>query len=220
MTRWYWLWTFLFCAVALPAEAQIGRGTLRFSIDADMLSVAFVEIEPEGRGEEEATYFGLGPNQRGGAGRSGGPTGLGLGFAYALSSKLLLGARFGLGFDVVSPDGGDDNNVRFLALSIMPGLTFVPVGNKAKLFLSASPLLQVDRTKWERGKSRALLGGFGLGVGVLIFPSRSLSVDLGFHFEGRFGGREWGRDELDNDEGEEDIKDLRALVRLGVSFWK
>lgn len=205
------------CAVlvgtfATPAQAQLSQGNLRLTIDGDMLSIAGVERQPEGGVESKATVFGFGPNQHGGSQLSGRPTPLGLGVGYVLQAKLILGLRFGLGLDVISPEG-DDNNTRILGLSLMPNATFVPVGKRAKLFLQAAPIFQVSRTKNDNGKERTILGGFGLGIGTFIFVTNALSVDLGFHFEGRFGGTE---DRAGNDV---DVKDLRGVVRLGVSLW-
>jgi len=203
----------LSAVAAAPAAAQLSRGNLRLSIDADMLSIAAVELDPEPGGEVDTTIFGIGPNQHGGSLLSGGPTPFGLGVGYVLGPKLVLGLRFGLGLDVVSPEGSE-NNTRRLGLALMPGLTFVPVGHRAKLFLSASPIFQVSRVKQDNaGSARTLLGGVGLGIGTLIFITNALSVDLGFHFEGRFGNHEprVGPDT--------DVTDLRGLVRLGVSLW-
>jgi hypothetical protein len=219
MSKLWFMWVVLCCAVALPAEAQLSRGTLRISIDADMLSLAGIELDPEGPGGEyEGTVFGFGPNQHGGSRVSGGPTPFGLGFGWVLTQKIILGARLGLGLDVLSDDDNDDDdNTRYVGLSIMPGITFVPVGHRAKLFLSASPIIQWSRTKTGSEKDRTLLGGFGLGIGVLIFTLNSLSVDLGFHFEGRFGNLD---DDRGNDDFETHIRDLRGVVRLGISIWK
>ena len=206
------------CAIALPAEAQLDRGDLRLSLDVDMLSMAGIEVDPDGPiGENEYTVFGLGPNQLGGARRTlGAPTPLGLGLGWVLTPKIVLGARLGFGLDVEDGDGNDDST-RILGLSLMPGLTFVPVGQKAKLFLQVSPLLQVSRAKTDENKQRYLLGGFGLGIGTFIFVSNTLSVDLGFHFEGRFGGYEFDTRVGD---AEGDVRDLRGVVRLGLSLWK
>lgn len=210
-----WAWVLLVCAAALPAEAQLGRGDVRFSIDTDMLSIAGLEIDPDGPAPaHETTVFGIGPNQLGGSRylESNIPTPLGLGVGWVLSPKLVLGARLGFGLDIIDNEGRD--NTRLLGLSLMPGLTFVPVGDSAKLFLSASPLLQISRRKDENDKERTLLGGFGFGIGTLLFVSSSLSVDLGFHFEGRFGNHERP------DGFETELRDLRGLVRLGLSLWK
>ena len=202
--------------LAVPAEAQLNRGDFRFSIDVDMLSMAAIEVEPEVGGEFEQTVFGIGWNQVGGARlTNSAPTPLGLGLGWVLSPKIVLGARLGFGLDVVDGDG-DDNSTRILGLSLMPGLTFVPIGHKAKLFLQASPIFQVTRLKQDERNERVLLGGFGLGIGTLIFVTNSLSVDLGFHFEGRFGGSEIERGGIDV---EADVRDLRGVVRLGISLW-
>jgi hypothetical protein len=198
--------------LAAPARAQLSRGNLRLTIDADVLSIASVELDPENGGELDTTVFGLGPNQQGGSLYSGRPTPFGLGVGYVLQPKLILGLRFGLGLDVVSPEGSD-NNIRRLGLSLMPNLTFVPVGNRAKLFLQVAPIFQVSRDKSDNAKSRTILGGFGLGIGTFIFITNALSVDLGFHFEARFGGTE------DNVGRDTDVTDLRGLFRLGVSLW-
>jgi hypothetical protein len=197
---------------ATPAEAQLSRGNLRLTVDADMLSIAGVERDPEGAGESDTTVFGIGPNQEGGAQISGRPTPFGLGVGYVLQPKLILGVRFGLGLDVISPDSSD-NNTRRLGLSLMPNLTFVPVGKRAKLFLQAAPIFQVSRDKRDTAKERTILGGVGLGIGTFIFITNALSVDLGFHFEARLGGYEdsAGRDTR--------VRDLRGVFRLGVSLW-
>ncbi len=203
---------------ASPAHAQLARGTFRLSIDDDMLSVAGVKVDPDGPvGPSKTTVFGLGPNQLGAGHVSaslvdGMPTPFGLGFAWGLSPKLLLGVRAAFGLDLIAPSGTADN-IRELGLSLMPGLTFVPVGHKAKLFLSGAPLFQADRWKQGPRDGRVLLGGFELGIGTLIFVARSLSVDLGFHFEGRFGNAE------DENGNGAHIRDLRGLVRLGISLW-
>ena len=65
----------LACAfIALPAQAQLGRGDFRLSLDTDVLSVAHISIDPDGPPEDrDVTVFGIGPNQLGGheLGRSG-----------------------------------------------------------------------------------------------------------------------------------------------------
>lgn len=206
---------FLSILSAGRAEAQLSHAGMRFSIDADVFSVAGVERDPDGpAGPSKGKVIGLGPNHEGGKRATGaGPTSLALGVGWVLTPKIVIGGRVGFGYDVVAPEGASDNT-RILALSIMPGLTFVPMGEKAKLFLTGYPIFQVDRAKTEEAKERTLLGGFGLGVGTMIFVARSLSVDLGFHFEGRFGSYE------DDNENETDVRDLRGLLRLGLSLWK
>jgi hypothetical protein len=199
------------------AHAQIGRGDLRLSLDTDMLGIAFVERDPDGPGGEfEATVISVGPNQMGGSRawtRVATPLGFGLG--YAISHRTVLGLRTGLGFDVV--DAGDDDNVRHLALSLQPGVTFVPIGRHAKLFINLAGLFQVDRVRHEDLRERLMFGGFAAGIGTLIFTSQRGSVDLGFFFEGRFGGHKRKEPEPETDE---DVRDLRVVVRLGFSLWR
>jgi hypothetical protein len=200
---------------AAGAEAQLDRGTFRFTVDGDMLSVGGVKLDPPGPGESTATVVGFGPNQFGNAIRSAPPTPIGLGFGYVLQPKLILGLRTSLGYDVVSPEGG--TNTRNLGLTLMPGITWVPLGHKTKLALSGAPLLQVSRSKSDgRPNARTLLGGFGLGIGALIFVHSRLSADIGFHFEGRFGNNNNGSE----DDFDTHVRDLRGVVRLGVSFWR
>lgn len=199
------------------AEAQLNRGTMRFSIDGDILSIGGVKLDYPGPAESKATVVGFGPNQIGNARVHGaGPTPLGIGFGYVLTPKLLLGLRGALGYDVIAPDGAR-NNTRALAISLMPGITFVPLGRKAKLAINAAPIFQVDRAKREGDpKARTLLGGFALGAGALIFVHNKLSADIGLQFEGRFGNR----DDNDTNDDDEHVRDLRGLIRLGVSFWR
>lgn len=204
--------------VASHAEAQLARGVLRLSLDTDVLSVASVETDPDGPGgEEETTVFGIGPNQLGGSIVVIPATPLGFGIAYTMTHKIMIGLRTGLGFDVIDVDGTDDKR-KVVALSLMPGLTFVPIGQRAKLFITLSPLFQVDRIKQGGDfKQRALFGGFSAGLGTLIFPTGSVSADIGFFFEGRFGGL---KNENGANESEEDVRDLRGVVRFGLSLWR
>jgi hypothetical protein len=212
-----WLFPLVWFAVAAPANAQLGRGDFRLSLDTDILGVAAVSLDPDGVGpDQDYTVFSLGPNQLGGSRVTMPATPLGLGFGFVLSPKMLFGVRLGLGFDVVSPDGGD--NTKWLALSLMPGLTFVPIGRKAKLFIDVRPLFQVDREKREDYVRRYMYGGFGAGIGALIFPASSVSVDIGFHFEGRFGARHEENDDVEADGLR--VRDFRGVIRLGISLWR
>jgi hypothetical protein len=199
------------------AEAQLDRGDWRFTIDGDVLSVGGVEWDPPGPGESSAMVIGFGPNQLGNVrANSALPTPIGVGAGYVLTPKLILGARVALGYDVVAPDGSD-SNIRHLGLSLMPGITFVPLGHKAKLAIDAAPIFQVDRRKSDNTPTaRTILGGFSLGIGALIFVNNRLSADIGFRFEGRFGNAD--NDALDDNDVH--IRDLRGVVRLGVSFWR
>jgi len=210
------LWVFLLsCSVA---EAQLGREDFRFSIDTDVISVAHVVLDPDGpNNDAQTTVFGIGANQLGGSRVTAPASPLGLGFGWAVNRKLLLGVRLGLGFDVLSPDAGDQKR-KVLALSLMPGITFVPLGRKAKLFLQASPLLQVNREKQGDLLYRWLLGGFSTGVGTMIFVGSAVSADLGFFLEGRFG-----RAKVENTNFSWDgahVSDIRGIVRLGLSLWR
>lgn len=193
---------------ASSAHAQLSSGNLRLSIDGDLFAIAGVEI-----GNSESKVISFGPNQLGGTRLYSGPTPVGFGVGYVLQPKLVLGVRAALGYDVIAPEGPGDNT-RILALSIMPELRFVPMGQRAKLYLAAAPIFQVGRSKRNDDRDRTLLGGFGLGVGTFIFVTNAMSVDLGFHFEGRFGG-------IDNDDRPQDIdvRDLRGVIRLGMSLW-
>jgi hypothetical protein len=194
------------------AEAQLGRGNWRISLDTDMLAVANVDVDPERGTDYDVTVISVGPNQLGGSRVVQPATPLGFGVGYTMSPKLVLGVRTGLGVDI--RDGGDDK-IRNLDVSLMPGLTFVPIGHKAKLFLSLAGIFQVNREKQDERRDRVMYGGFSTGIGTLIFPSSRFSADLGFFFEGRFGGRKF-----DNPDGpDDDLRDMRGVVRLGFSLW-
>lgn len=215
--RILWLFPLVWLAVALPARAQLGRGDFRLSLDTDLLGVAHVTLDPDGGGRDpQYTVFSVGPNQLGGSHVTMAATPLGLGLGWVLSPKILLGVRLGLGFDVISPDGGENRKV--LALSLMPGLTFVPLGRKAKLYVDLRPLFQVNREKVDEYLLRWMQGGFSTGIGALIFAASSVSADIGFHFEGRFGARH-----LENNDVEEDgmrVRDFRGVIRFGLSLWR
>jgi hypothetical protein len=212
------LWALASIVWSLPAQAQLGRGDFRFSLDTDVISVGHVRIDPDGPGGEyDQTVFGIGPNQLG-ASRVTAPTSpVGLGLGYVLRPKLVLGLRLGFGFDVVSPENNGPDQ-RTLAVSLTPNLTIVPIGRAAKLFIALAPLFQANRYKAGGTKDRWLQGGFSVGIGALIFPTSAVSVDLGFFFEGRFGSQ---RVEVNgNGNTVADVADLRGLVRLGLSLWR
>jgi hypothetical protein len=215
--RILWLVPLLWLAAAVPARAQLGRGDFRLSLDTDVLGVAHVTLDPDGAGgDDQNTVFSVGPNQLGGSQVTLPATPLGLGLGWVMSPKILLGLRLGLGFDVISPDGGENRKV--LALSLMPGLTFVPLGHKAKLYIDVRPLFQVNREKVDEYRLRWMQGGFSTGIGALIFAASSVSADIGFHFEGRFGARH-----LENNDNEEDglrVRDFRGVIRFGLSLWR
>lgn len=208
----------LACAFTGTAHAQLSKGALRVSIDADLLTVAGVEINPDGASPAyDTTVISFGLNQLGGSHVPPGvrpASQLGFGVGWALSRRMVLGVRTGLGLDVIDRDGGADNT-RVLSFGVEPGLTFVPLGRRAKLFISLAPLFQANRVKTGRTAGRTLLGGFSTGVGALIFAGGSVSVDLGFHFEGRFGGGE-----VATELREYHVRDLRGGLRLGLSLWR
>jgi hypothetical protein len=209
------LWSALLMATS-GARAQLDRGDVRLSLDTDLFSVAGVKVDPDGdNNTDRHIVFGIGPNQMGGS-RVTPPTPatpLGLGIGYTISRKLVLGVRTGLGVDIDDPDGG--HKAKYLAFSLMPGLTWVPIGRQAKLFISVAGIFQANREKRDDTKQRALLGGFSTGIGTLIFPANRFSVDLGFFFEARFGGYK----QKNPDGPDADLQDLRGLIRLGFSFW-
>lgn len=210
-------WLLFAGAWALPAQAQLHKGDFRLSLDTDVISIAHVELDPDGPAPKYArNIYGIGPNQLGGSRATAPASPLGLGFGFVVSPKILLGVRTGFGVDIVAPDSGP--NTKILAFSLMPGLTFVPIGRKAKLFIALSPLFQVNRDKRGDAKSRWLEGGFSTGIGALIFPSSSISADVGFHFEGRFGNnRVEANDQTDVTQH---VADLRGVVRFGLSLWR
>jgi hypothetical protein len=196
------------------AQAQLRRGDVRLSLDSDMISIAGVEVEVEGQDADSAMVFGIGPNQLGSSRTLIATSPLGLGIGYVISPKVVLGVRFGLGVDIISPDGAGENE-KVVAISLMPGLTLVPIGRSAKLFIALSPLLQVERIGDDDSHERLLRGGFSTGIGTLIGVGGSSTVDLGFFFEGRFGSFDF-----DDDDTDVDVRDLRGVVRLGFSLWK
>jgi hypothetical protein len=211
-----WFWSLFLLAWSVPAEAQLHRRDFRFSLDTDMISIAHVTLDPDGPGEQDYMVYGIGPNQLGASHVTQAASPLGLGLGYVVHPKLVLGIRTGLGFDVVDPDGGESE--RILSVSLMPGLTIVPIGRTAKLFIALAPLFQVNRVKQGDQLSRWLQGGFSTGIGALIFPTSAFSADLGFFFEGRFGNH---RVENDGDgDTTEHVADLRGVVRLGLSLWR
>lgn len=219
MKKWtLWLWLLTSVVWSLPAQAQLSRGAFRFTLDTDVISVASVRIDPDGPADDyRQTVFGIGPNQLGASRVTQAASPVGLGLGWVLSPKIMLGVRLGLGFDVVSPENGGANE-KILAFSLMPNLTFVPIGHKAKLFIQVSPLFQVNRDKQGSTTDRWLQGGFSAGLGTFIFPTSSVSADLGFFFEGRFGNQRVDVD--DNADTRAHVADLRGVVRFGLSLWR
>ena len=208
------LWAALWLSFVVPAEAQLPVGSLRLTLDADVISFASVRAGPGPN-----RIVSLGPNQHGGSLVSGGPTPVGVSVGYVVAPKLLLGLRVSLGYDRTKGDDygpGPLADAHYLDVTLMPELTFVPYGQRSKLFLSVAPLYQISRISTSTdGRRHIQQGGFGLGVGSFFFVGDAVSADLGFHFEGRFGNSQFNGD----DSHGIPIQDLRALVRLGLSLW-
>jgi hypothetical protein len=200
--------------VTTSAAAHVNEGGYRLWIDADLFSVGGVRTDPGGGAPiGKTTVIGVGPNQLGNSRPVIPLTPLGVGFAYVLRPKWLLGARAGFGYDRVEPKGGDD--AHYVSFSLMPELTFVPVGHDAKLFVKFSPVMQYSLEKSGPNKSNIFMGCFSLGVGTFVFTSHTSSVDIGAYFEGRFGNlkREPGGQNID-------VDDYRGVIRAGVSLWR
>jgi hypothetical protein len=213
--RLLFLCAFACCLWSSPAFAQLSRGEFRLSLDVDVISIAHVSLNPDGPvPASDQLIFGIGPNQLGGSQATIPTPPLGLGFAWVLTPKILLGIRVGLGYDLISPDG-DSPNTKILSVALQPGIEFVPIGHRAKLFIAARPIFQANRVVRGGYKNRWLEGGFSLGIGTYIFPSPAVSADVGFFFEGRFGNQK-----INNNEPNRDIADLRGVIRLGLSLWR
>jgi hypothetical protein len=203
-------------SVSTPAQAQIRDGSMRFSLDTDVFTIGGVSVEPDGGNSVDTTVVGFGPNLLGNTRAYFDMPSTGIGFGYALSSQFLLGLRTGLGFDVVDGEGNNDK-VRHFGISLAPGLSWLPVGDKNKLFVALSPVFQANKAKNDNARSRAILGGFSAGVGGILFMANAVSVDLGFFFEGRFGGI---KSNTLGVQGEGSVQDLRGVLRLGLSLWR
>jgi len=213
--RLLFLLVFACCIWTTPALAQLSRGAFRLSLDVDVLIVAHVSINPDGpRPSDDRLVFGLGPNQLGGSRRWAPTPPVGLGLHWVLTPKIMLGGRIGLGYDLIDGEGGAPNT-RILSVVLMPSLEFVPIGHRAKLFIALRPLFQANRIKAGDFKDRWITGGFSVGIGTYIFPSPSVSADIGFFFEGRFGNQK-----INNDEPNAQVADLRGVIRFGLSLWR
>lgn len=204
------------CVAALVtsrASAHVNDGGYRLWIDVDVYSAGVVRTDPGGSlPVTKTTVISVGPNELGSSRVVMPVTPVGIGFAYVLKPKWLLGARAGLGYDRLSSKSADTQS--YVAFSLMPELTFVPLGRDAKLFIKFSPVLQYNQQKIGGDVSRIFMGCFSLGVGTFLFTSHTSSVDVGAYFEGRFG-------DLKQDGGRSvDVNDLRGVVRAGVSLWR
>jgi hypothetical protein len=159
------------------------------------------------------TTVGIGPNQFGASEVALPSAPLGFGAGYVLLPKLLLGARIGLGYDRTS-SADDVPSTSYLTWTFMPGITYVPHGEQAKLFLNFSPLLEFTRRKQGDTEQVRFGGCFSLGGGTMLFMSPTSSIDLGLYFEGRFP------DIDEKPQAKTEISDLRWLLRVGLSLWR
>ncbi|MDB4971681.1 MAG: hypothetical protein JWN48_22 [Myxococcaceae bacterium] len=201
------------------ADAQLRPRTARLWLDTDLVSAGTVRIDPAGGGNNDSrtTAVGIGPNQLGGSRPVVTTTPLGIGVAYVLEPKWMVGLRYGFGYDWYNPEQGP--NQRVLAVSAIPELSYVPTGDDdSKVFIKAGPLVQYNRIKSGADDQHVILGGFSAGLGLLQFVTRSSSIDLGAFFEGRFGSLK--RDLDANDNGKDKVRDLRGVIRIGVSLWR
>ncbi len=212
------LWFSLLCVLGVSsvpprAAAQLRQGDLRLSLDVDVLTVGWVKLVPAGPAPtRKHTIVGLGPNQLGNSEVAIPSAPLGFGAGYVLRPKWLLGVRAGFGYDHVSAAAGDAA-FRYLTWTFMPGVSYVPFGERAKFFVNFSPLLEYVRQK-QGGAQRARFGGcYSLGAGEMWFLTPSASVDMGFYFEGRFP------DIDEKPKAKTSISDLRWLLRVGLSLW-
>lgn len=211
-------WMFGLSLVALtltaePAHAQLRQDTVRLAIDADTLSIGWTKLRPALGPPRKQTTIGVGPNQFG-ASEVGLPSApLGFGAGYVLLPQLLLGARIGLGYDRTS-SAGDVPAASYLTWTLMPGITYVPHGEQAKLFFNFSPLLEFTSRKQGDTQQIRFGGCFSLGGGTMLFVSPTSSIDLGIFFEGRFP------DIDEKPKAKTEISDLRWLLRIGLSLWR
>ena len=200
--------------VTSTAQAHVNPGGYRVWIDADLFSAGVVRTDPKGSPPPaKTTLLGIGPNQLGASPVVLPTTPLGVGLAYVVRPNWLLGARLGTGYDRVAPESADPT--RYISMSLMPEVTFVPIGHDAKLFVKFSPVLQFSAKRQGNAKATIFMGCFSLGVGTFIFTSHYSSLDIGAYFEGRFGDLE--REPTGNSV---DVNDLRGLIRGGISLWR
>ena len=205
----------LFVATS-SANAQLRSGTWRGFLDVDVFNAGLVQENPKGSTpKENFTVVGFGPNQLGSSRAVIGTPPIGLGFGYVLKPRWMLGLRSGLGYDRVS--NPDVANVKVFALSLMPEVTFIPLGAKAKLFAKFSPILQYDQIKVGDSRTHIFMGCFSIGMGTMIFVTESSSVDIGAYFEGRFGKL---KPSPVTGSSYTDVNDFRGVLRLGLSFWR
>jgi hypothetical protein len=203
------------CGLSAPqgALAQLPQTALRLAIDADILSVGWTKLVPDDGSARTQTTVGVGPNQFGASQVALPSAPIGFGVGYVLRPKILLGARVGFGFDRSSSAAGEPA-ASYLTWTFMPGISYVPFGDRAKFFLNFSPLLEFTRRKQGDAQQVRFGGCYSFGAGTMAFLTPSSSVDVGAHFEGRFP------DVDEKPEAKTSISDLRWLVRAGLSLWR
>lgn len=195
------------------ARAQLRQTAVRLAMDADILSVGWTKLVPDEGRTRTQTTLGVGPNQFGASEVALPSAPVGFGVGYVLRPKILLGARVGFGFDRSSSAGGEPV-ASYLTWTFMPGISYVPFGDRAKFFMNFSPLLEYTRRKQGDAQQVRFGGCYSLGAGTMVFLTPSSSVDVGAYFEGRFP------DVDEKPHGRTSISDLRWLVRAGLSLWR
>ena len=215
MRRWQQLVLMMLC-LCVPTSrgsAQLTQGALRLAVDADILSVAWTKLVPPSGAARKQTTVGIGPNQLGASEVALPSAPLGVGVGYALRPKLLLGVRVGFGYDHVSGADGIPA-ASYLTWTFMPGITYVPFGERAKAYFNFSPLLEFTRRKQDEEQQVRFGGCYSLGGGTLVFLTPGSSIDLGLYFEGRFP-------DIDSKPSSKTgLSDLRWLLRAGLSLWR
>ena len=204
----------LVCAwlVFLPrlASAQLRDKSLRLFVDADMASVGFTKVMPDGEAVRRHVTVGIGPSQFGASELGLVTPTIGVGVGYALRSRWLLGLRAGFGYDHVSAAGSEPAST-YLTWTFMPGISYVPYRT---LFVVFSPLLEYTRRERADARQTRFGGCFSVGAGSFLFLAPHASIDVGLYFEGRFP------DIDEHPKQRTEITDLRWLVRAGVSLWR
>ena len=209
---WFLVLVFGLSVVPASGNAQLPEGAVRLSFDVDTLSVAWVRLNPEGpEPPRNHTVVGLGMNQLGASQLTIPSSPLGFGLGYVLGPKWLIGARAGFGYDHVSEP--DDAALRYLTWTFMPGVTYVPFGERAKFFVNFSPLLEYTQQKQGSARRRQFNGCYSIGAGEMWFVTRNTSIDIGAYFEGRFPHL------VETSLPRTYVSDLRWLIRVGVSLW-
>lgn len=214
------LWCVVVCGFAQRADAQVRTGDLRLSLDTELLSYGAGTIESEYGGPfGENAELDIDGFQIGNAAAPGL-----LGIGYAVTSQVVLGLRFGVGFQRQEYDGLQTYKVT--TLSLLPSLTYVLSGERVKPFFEVGPLFAVNRYKQElppllragddEVTMKSMAGGFVLAGGVLLFAGENVSIDLAAFFEARFGDAAIVQPVSSEDTS---ARWFRGGLRLGLSLW-